>query len=157
MTPASGVASSGSASASWRASASVRARSAHQESPMVIRSDEIVNIIKSAIDTFDTDAERRSVGTVVEVGDGIAQIYGLDGALASEMLEFPGGVMGMALNLEEETVGAVILGNATAIKEGDTVKTTGRVVEVPVGSALLGRVVDPLGNPIDDKGPIAAT
>ncbi|HJP89689.1 MAG TPA: F0F1 ATP synthase subunit alpha [Candidatus Limnocylindrales bacterium] len=124
---------------------------------MAIRSDEIVNIIKSAIDTFDANAEKRNVGTVVEVGDGIAQIYGLEGALASELLEFPGGVMGMALNLEEETVGAVILGNASAIKEGDTVKTTGRVVEVPVGQALLGRVVDPLGKPLDDKGPIATT
>ena len=124
---------------------------------MAIRSDEITSIIKSAIDSFDSGVETRSVGTVVEVGDGIAQIYGLDGALSSEMLEFPDGVMGMALNLEEETVGAVILGNATGVKEGDTVKTTGRVVEVPVGSALLGRVVDPLGNPIDDKGPIAST
>ncbi len=124
---------------------------------MAIRSDEITSIIKSAIDSFDPGSETRSVGTVVEVGDGIAQIYGLDGALASEMLEFPGGVMGMALNLEEETVGAVLLGNATAIKEGDTVKTTGRVVEVPVGQALLGRVVDALGRPLDDKGPIAST
>src|SRR5215217_2154756 len=124
---------------------------------MAIKSDEIVNIIKSAIDTFDANAETRNVGTVVEVGDGIAQIYGLEGALASELLEFPGGVMGMALNLEEETVGAVILGNSSAIKEGDTVKTTGRVVEVPVGQALLGRVVDPLGKPLDDKGPIATT
>jgi F-type H+-transporting ATPase subunit alpha len=124
---------------------------------MAIRSDEITSIIKSSIDSFDAATETRSVGTVVEVGDGIAQIYGLDGALASEMLEFPGGVMGMALNLEEETVGAVILGDARAIKEGDTVKTTGRVVEVPVGQALLGRVVDPLGRPLDDKGPIAAT
>jgi F-type H+-transporting ATPase subunit alpha len=123
---------------------------------MAIRSDEIVKIIKSAIDTFDTSAETRTVGTVVEVGDGIAQVYGLEDALASELLEFPGGVMGMALNLEEETVGAVILGDATAIKEGDTVKTTGRVVEVPVGQALLGRVVNPLGQPIDDKGPIDA-
>src|SRR5207237_2019142 len=96
-------------------------------------------------------------GTVVEVGDGIAQVYGLDAALASELVEFPGGVMGMALNLEEETVGIVILGDAQAIKEGDTVKTTGRVVEVPVGQALLGRVVDPLGQPIDDKGPIQTT
>jgi len=121
---------------------------------MAIRSDEIVNIIKSAIDTFDDQAETRTVGTVVEVGDGIAQIYGLENALASELLEFPNGVMGMALNLEEETVGAVILGNATAIKEGDTVKTTGRVVEVPVGQALLGRVLNPLGQPIDDKGPL---
>ena len=121
---------------------------------MAIRSDEITTIIKSAIEGFDATAETRSVGTVVEVGDGIAQIYGLDGALASELLEFPNGVRGMALNLEEETVGAVILGNAESIKEGDTVKTTGRVVEVPVGQALLGRVVDPLGRPIDDKGPI---
>ncbi len=123
---------------------------------MAIRSDEITSIIKSAIDSFDSGVETRSVGTVVEVGDGIAQIYGLDGALASEMLEFPNGVMGLALNLEEETVGAVILGDAAKIKEGDTVKTTGRVVEVPVGAALLGRVVDPLGQPLDDKGPIAA-
>ena len=121
---------------------------------MAIRSDEIISIIKSAIDTFDQGAETRSVGTVVEVGDGIAQVYGLAGALSSELLEFPNGVRGMALNLEEETVGAVILGDARAIKEGDTVKTTGRVVEVPVGQALIGRVVDPLGRPIDDKGPI---
>ena len=124
---------------------------------MAIRSDEIVSIIKSAIDRFDETAETRSVGTVVEVGDGIAQVYGLSDCLAQEMLEFPGGVMGMALNLEEETVGAVILGDATHIKEGDTVKTTGRVVEVPVGQALLGRVVDPLGRPLDDKGPIETT
>ena len=124
---------------------------------MAIRSDEIISIIKSAIDNFDRGAETRSVGTVVEVGDGIAQIYGLEDAVSSEMLEFPGGVMGIALNLEEETVGAVILGNASEIKEGDTVKTTGRVVEVPVGQALLGRVVDPLGRPLDDKGPIVTT
>jgi F-type H+-transporting ATPase subunit alpha len=124
---------------------------------MTVRSDEITSIIKSAIESFDAAVESRSVGTVVEVGDGIAQVYGLADALSSELLEFPGGVMGMALNLEEETVGAVILGNATAIKEGDTVKTTGRVVEVPVGQALLGRVVNPLGQPIDDKGPIVTT
>jgi F-type H+-transporting ATPase subunit alpha len=123
---------------------------------MAIRADEITSIIKSSIDSFDAGVESRSVGTVVEVGDGIAQIYGLDAALASELLEFPGDVFGLALNLEEETVGAVILGDASAIKEGDTVKTTGRVVEVPVGKALLGRVVDPLGRPLDDKGPIAA-
>jgi F-type H+-transporting ATPase subunit alpha len=121
---------------------------------MAIRSDEIISIIKSAIDRFDETTETRSVGTVVEVGDGIATVYGLAGALASELLEFPGGVMGMALNLQEETVGAVILGEDEEIKEGDTVKTTGRVVEVPVGQALLGRVVDPLGRPLDDKGPI---
>ena len=124
---------------------------------MAIRSDEIVSIIKSTIENLDQSAESRSVGTVVEVGDGIAQIYGLSDALSSELLEFPGSVMGMALNLREETVGAVIFGDATEIKEGDTVKTTGRLVEVPVGSALIGRVVDPLGRPLDDKGPIAAT
>src|SRR5688572_18772800 len=124
---------------------------------MAIRSDEITTIIKSAIDQFDAGVETRSVGTVVEVGDGIAQVYGLEGALASELLEFPGGVMGMALNLEEETVGAVILGDFKQIKEGDQVKTTGRVVEVPVGAALIGRVVDPLGRPLDDKGPINST
>ncbi len=124
---------------------------------MAIRSDDITQIIKSAIDEFDAGVETRSVGTVVEVGDGIARIYGLEGALASELLEFPGGVKGMALNLEEETVGAVILGDYTQIKEGDTVKTTGTVVEVPVGPELIGRVVDVLGNPIDGKGPITAT
>ena len=123
---------------------------------MAIKADEITTIIKSAIDQFDVSVEMRSVGTVVEVGDGIAQVYGLEGALASELLEFPGGVMGMALNLEEETVGVVILGDYTTIKEGDQVKTTGRVIEVPVGAALIGRVVDPLGRPIDEKGPIRA-
>jgi len=124
---------------------------------MAIRSEDITTIIRSAIDQFDAGTETRSVGTVVEVGDGIAQVYGLEAALASELLEFPGGVMGMALNLEEETVGAVILGDYKQIKEGDQVKTTGRVVEVPVGAALIGRVVDPLGRPLDDKGPINAT
>src|SRR3954471_22122347 len=146
---ASGVASSGCGTSSSRAPS-------RSLPTMAIRSDEITSIIKSAIDSFDSGVETRSVGTVVEVGDGIAQIYGLDNALASEMLEFPNGVMGMALNLEEETVGAVLLGEAASIKEGDTVKTTGRVVEVPVGAALLGRVVDALGRPIDDKGPIAS-
>ena len=119
---------------------------------MAIRSDEIISIIKSSIDHFDETSETRTVGTVVEVGDGIAQIFGLQDALSSELLEFPGGVMGLALNLEEETVGAVILGDTSAIKEGDTVRTTGRVVEVPVGDELLGRVVTPLGVPLDGKG-----
>ncbi|TAM76809.1 MAG: F0F1 ATP synthase subunit alpha, partial [Chloroflexota bacterium] len=124
---------------------------------MAIRSDDITSIIKNAIEGFDTAAETRSVGTVVEVGDGIAQVYGLSDALASELLEFPGEIYGLALNLEEETVGAVILGQDTGIKQGDTVKTTGRVVEVPVGPELLGRVVDPLGRPLDDKGPLRTT
>src|ERR671914_2866743 len=121
---------------------------------MAIRSDEITSIIRSEIKGFDAGADVSGVGTIVEVGDGIAQIYGLSRALASELLEFPGGVMGMAFNLEEETVGALILGDYTGLKEGDQVKTTGRVVEVPVGDALIGRVVTPLGEPIDGKGPI---
>ena len=123
---------------------------------MAIRSDEIISILKAQIEGFDGAAETRTVGTVVEVGDGIAQVYGLSGALSSELLEFPGGVAGIALNLGEETVGAVLLGDAKLIKEGDTVKTTGRVVEVPVGPELIGRVVDPLGRPLDGKGPINA-
>ncbi len=121
---------------------------------MAIRSDEITSIIRDEIRSFAEGADVAGVGTIVEVGDGIAQVYGLSGALASELLEFPGGVMGMAFNLEEETVGALILGDYTDLKEGDQVKTTGRVVEVPVGDALVGRVVDPLGNPLDGKGAI---
>jgi len=124
---------------------------------MAIRSDEITSIIKNEIKGFDEGADVAGVGTIVEVGDGIAQIYGLSGALASELLEFPHGVMGMAFNLEEETVGALILGDYTELKEGDPVKTTGRVVEVPVGDALIGRVVNPLGQPVDGKGAIETT
>jgi F-type H+-transporting ATPase subunit alpha len=123
---------------------------------MAIRSDEITSIIRSEIKDFDAGADVSGVGTIVEVGDGIAQIYGLSGALAQELLEFPGGVMGMAFNLEEETVGALILGDYTGLKEGDQVKTTGRIVEIPVGDELIGRVVNPLGEPIDGKGPINA-
>ena len=121
---------------------------------MAIRSDEITSIIKSEIAGFDASADVSGVGTIVEVGDGIAQVYGLSGALAQELLEFPNGIMGMAFNLEEETVGALILGDYTSLKEGDQVKTTGRIVEVPVGDALIGRVVNPLGEPLDGKGPI---
>ena len=121
---------------------------------MAIRSDEITSIIRSEIKGFDEGADVSGVGTIVEVGDGIAQIYGLSGALAQELLEFPNGIMGMAFNLEEETVGALILGDYTSLKEGDQVKTTGRIVEVPVGDALIGRVVNPLGEPLDGKGKI---
>ncbi len=124
---------------------------------MAIRSDEITSIIRSEIKGFDAGADVSGVGTIVEVGDGIAQVYGLSGALAQELLEFPNGIMGMAFNLEEETVGALILGDYTSLKEGDQVRTTGRIVEVPVGDALIGRVVNPLGEPIDGKGPIATT
>ena len=123
---------------------------------MAIRSDEITSIIRSEIKGFDEGADVAGVGTIVEVGDGIAQIYGLSGALAQELLEFPGGVMGMAFNLEEETVGALVLGDFTGLKEGDQVKTTGRIVEIPVGDELIGRVVNPLGEPVDGKGPINA-
>src|SRR5919199_1468027 len=129
---------------------------------MALRAEEISSIIRTEIEQFGQPVRTVNVGTVVEVGDGIARVYGLAGAMASELLEFevetPEGrstVMGMALNLEEESVGAVILGPFTDIEEGNTVQTTGRIVEVPVGDALLGRVVNGLGQPIDGKGPIA--
>src|SRR6187401_2346617 len=121
---------------------------------MAIRSDEITSIIRSEINALDEGVDVSGVGTIVEVGDGIAQVYGLSGALAQELLDFGNGIMGMAFNLEEETVGALILGDYTSLKEGDQVKTTGRIVEVPVEDALIGRVVNPLGEPIDGKGPI---
>jgi F-type H+-transporting ATPase subunit alpha len=124
---------------------------------MAIRSDEITSIIRSEIKGFDAGADVSGVGTIVEVGDGIAQVYGLSGALAQELLDFGNGIMGMAFNLEEETVGALILGDYTSLKEGDQVRTTGRIVEVPVGDALIGRVVNPLGEPIDGKGAIETT
>jgi F-type H+-transporting ATPase subunit alpha len=124
---------------------------------MAIRSDEITSIIRNEIKGFDAGADVSGVGTIVEVGDGIAQVYGLSGALAQELLDFGNGIMGMAFNLEEETVGALILGDYTSLSEGDQVKTTGRIVEVPVGDALIGRVVNPLGEPIDGKGPIETT
>ncbi len=124
---------------------------------MAIRSDEITSIIRNEIKDFDASADVSGVGTIVEVGDGIAQVYGLSGALAQELLDFGNGIMGMAFNLEEETVGALILGDYTSLSEGDQVKTTGRIVEVPVGDALIGRVVNPLGEPLDGKGPIETT
>ncbi len=124
---------------------------------MGIRSQEIAAIIRQQILQADITTQPVNVGTVIEVGDGIARIYGLSGVMASELLEFPGGTMGMALNLEEDSVGAVILGPFEHIKEGDEVRSTGRIVQVPVGEALLGRVVNALGQPIDGKGPINAT
>ncbi|MDQ2853559.1 MAG: F0F1 ATP synthase subunit alpha [Chloroflexota bacterium] len=124
---------------------------------MTIRSDEITSIIRSEINALDEGVDVSGVGTIVEVGDGIAQVYGLSGALAQELLDFGNGIMGMAFNLEEETVGALILGDYTSLKEGDQVKTTGRIVEVPVGDALIGRVVNPLGEPLDGKGKIETT
>ena len=124
---------------------------------MEIRAAEISSIIKDQISNFETKADVAEVGTVLSVGDGIARVYGLDQVQAGEMVEFPGGVKGMALNLEMDNVGVSIFGDDTGIKEGDTVKRTGEIVDVPVGKGLLGRVVDGLGNPIDGKGPIQSS
>ncbi len=121
---------------------------------MELRPEEISNIIKEQITHYQSQIKLTDVGTVVTVGDGIAHIHGLENCMSGELLEFPGGVFGMAQNLEEDLVGAVILGSDQNIREGDTVKRTKRIVEVPVGDAMLGRVVDALGNPIDGKGPI---
>ncbi|RUM24944.1 F0F1 ATP synthase subunit alpha [Rhizobium vallis] len=124
---------------------------------MDIRAAEISAILKDQIKNFGKEAEVSEVGQVLSVGDGIARVYGLDNVQAGEMVEFPGGIRGMALNLEADNVGVVIFGSDRDIKEGDTVKRTGAIVDVPVGPELLGRVVDALGNPIDGKGPINAT
>src|SRR5437764_14653159 len=121
---------------------------------MDIRAAEISSILKKQIKDFGKEAEVSEIGQVLSVGDGIARVYGLDNVQAGEMVEFPGGIRGMALNLEADNVGVVIFGDDRTIKEGDTVKRTGAIVEVPVGKGLLGRVVDALGNPIDGKGPI---
>jgi F-type H+-transporting ATPase subunit alpha len=121
---------------------------------MDIRAAEISKVLKDQIANFGNDAEISEVGTVLSVGDGIARVYGLDQVQAGEMVEFPGGIKGMALNLESDNVGIVIFGDDRGIKEGDTVKRTGDIVDVPVGKGLLGRVVDGLGNPIDGKGPL---
>ena len=123
---------------------------------MDIRASEISSILKEQIKNFGKEAEVSEIGQVLSVGDGIARVYGLDKVQAGEMVEFPGGIRGMALNLEADNVGIVIFGDDRSIKEGDTVKRTGAIVEVPVGKGLLGRVVDALGNPIDGKGPIKA-
>src|SRR3990172_2655106 len=124
---------------------------------MTIRAEDITSILKQQIEQFGTSITAVDTGTIVEVSDGIARIHGLSEVRASELLEFPNGVMGMALNLEEESVGAIIMGDYSHLKEGDEVRLTGRIVEVPVGEALIGRVVDGLGQPIDGKGPIAST
>src|SRR5947208_10877188 len=121
---------------------------------MEIRAAEISAILKQQIANFGTEAESAEVGQVLAVGDGIARVYGLDNVQAGEMVEFPGGIRGMALNLETDNVGVVIFGDDRTIREGDMVKRTGAIVDVPVGKGLLGRVVDALGNPIDGKGPL---
>ena len=121
---------------------------------MNLRPEEISSVIKEQIKRYSTELEVSDVGTVIQVADGIARIHGLEKAMQGELLEFPGEVYGMVLNLEEDNVGAVIIVHSRNVNEGDTVKTTGRVVEVPVGDALTGRVVNALGQPIDGKGPI---
>ena len=124
---------------------------------MEIRAAEISAILKDQIENFGTESEISEVGQVLSVGAGIARIYGLDKVQAGEMVEFPGGIKGMTLNLEEDNVGVVIFGDYRTIREGDTVKRTGEIVDVPIGKELLGRVVDALGNPVDGKGPINAS
>lgn len=121
---------------------------------MNLRPEEISSIIRQQIEKYKAEVEVSDVGTVIQVGDGIARVYGLEECMASELLEFPGGTMGMALNLEEDNIGCVLMGPYTHIKEGDTVKRTGRIISVPVGDAMIGRVVNPLGQPIDGLGPI---
>src|ERR1700681_3521965 len=119
-----------------------------------IKADEITKILREQIENYQQTLAVEEVGTVISVGDGIARIHGLDKCMAGEMIEFPHDVFGIALNLEEDQVGAVLLGDYTEIKEGDTVKRTGKIMSVPVGDGMIGRVVDALGQPIDDKGPI---
>ncbi|MDP2674845.1 MAG: F0F1 ATP synthase subunit alpha [Dehalococcoidia bacterium] len=121
---------------------------------MAVRPEEIASIIRQQIEQFGGAITAVDVGTVVESGDGIARVHGLRGCMYSELLEFPNSVMGMALNLEEDTVGAIVLGDHKGIREGDEVRSTGRIVQVPVGDGLIGRVVDPLGQPLDGKGPV---
>jgi F-type H+-transporting ATPase subunit alpha len=121
---------------------------------MAIKPEEITRVLKDDIEGFQPETELKEVGYVLQVGDGIARVYGLQNALAGELLQFPHGVSGMVLNLERESVGCVLLGEDKLIKEGDQVQRTGRIMEVPVGEALIGRVVDPLGQPIDGKGPV---
>jgi len=122
---------------------------------MTVRPEEITAILRSQIERFGATTTEVNVGTVIEAGDGIARVHGLSECMYSELVQFESGDMGLALNLEEETVGVMVLGDYTKIEEGQSVKTTGRIAEVPVGDALIGRVVDALGNPIDGKGPIA--
>src|SRR5689334_21479811 len=120
-----------------------------------IKADEITKLIREQIENYDTKIAVDEVGTVMSLGDGIARIYGLDKVMAGELLAFPHNVSGLAMNLEEDQVGAVLLGEYTEVKEGDEVKRAGRIMSVPVGDAMVGRVVNALGQPIDDKGPIA--
>lgn len=121
---------------------------------MALRPEEVASVIKQELEKFKSKMKMESVGTILQVGDGIARVYGLDDVMAGELVELPGGIMGMVLNLEQDSVGIVIFGSDENIKDGDIVKRTGKIARVPVGKALVGRIVDALGNPIDDKGPI---
>src|SRR5512141_2785406 len=121
-----------------------------------IRADEITSILRQEIENYERAIDVTETGSVISVGDGIARIHGLEKVMAGELIEFPHGVSGLAMNLEEDQVGAVLLGEYTEIKEGDEVRRTGRIMSVPVGEGLIGRVVNALGQPIDDKGPIAS-
>src|SRR3954471_181827 len=122
---------------------------------MDIKAEEISKIIRDQIGSYAVDVDVAEVGTIVSVGDGIARVHGVENTMAGEMLEFPHGIFGIALNLEEDSVGAVLLGDYTEIREGDVVKRTGRIISVPVGEELIGRVVNALGQPIDGQGLIA--
>jgi len=122
-----------------------------------LRAEEITEIIRQQLSGIGRGVDVSEIGTVVSVGDGIARVYGLDRVMAGELVQFPHDIAGLALNLEEDNVGVVLLGEASAIKEGDEVKRTGKIMSVPVGPALIGRVVNPLGIPIDGKGPINTT
>src|SRR5512136_724102 len=122
-----------------------------------VKPDEVSAILRKQLSGFEKETDVYDVGTVLQVGDGIARIYGLSKVMASELVEFPHGVFGMVMNLEEDNVGCVLFGESTMIKEGDTVKRTGRVASMPVGEAMLGRVINPLGQPTDGRGPIPTT
>jgi len=124
---------------------------------MKFKADEIASVIRQEIEQFESRIDVREVGRVIEVGDGIARVYGLSGVMSGEMVEFPGGIIGLAFNLEENSVGVIILGDYLKISGGDEVRSTGRLLSVPVGDGVLGRVIDPLGNPLDGGGPIIST
>src|SRR5256714_3996977 len=122
-----------------------------------IKADEITQILRQEIENYESKIAVDEVGTVISLGDGIARVHGLDKVMAGELLSFPHGLAGIALNLEEDQVGTVLLGDYTEVKEGDEVRRTGRIMSIPVGDAMIGRVVNALGRPIDGKGPIATT
>ncbi|MFT4649578.1 MAG: F-type H+-transporting ATPase subunit alpha, partial [Glaciecola sp.] len=124
---------------------------------MDLRPAEVTSILENEIESYGGSSQMQTVGTVLTVGDGVARIHGLDDCMMNELLEFPGDVQGVALNLEEDNVGCVLLGSASKVREGDTVRGTGRIISVPTGPKLLGRVVDALGNPVDGKGPLGTS